>query len=545
MNIKDHFRLYRLIIILFILFAFFIRIPILKVRFFDPDEFQHLHGARQIYHGELPYRDYFEHHTPFLHFILAGLYPIFGEEIYILFVARALMMIFTGIILLLLYILGKTIYDTDVGLFGALFLSYIIMFLEKTIEVRPDVPAVVFWLASLIFMVKGLRKNSVSYSPRWYALSGISMGIAVMFTQKALFALAGLLIALTWMFFDRRTKISMGRSLKLIFIFIGSLMVPIILTFAYFYIRNGLWEFIYCNFIMNFQWKVKFTPFNYIKQLLRQNPFISAIGILSLLKATFRLYRREEITKGGFITVLCTYMLIFGLFIMPVPYRQYYQLFLPLLAIYCGMFFNEIAKVDFPGLISCVKRRKVSILSCVDTFITLILLSVGLFYALRLSKPAVLNSKNLYLILWLSLLVFAATAFAFNKGKYAAMFISMGIIAYPLNQTLAQLSQRNDAQLASVKHIMEITSPEDTVLGGWSGFGFLRQHAYYYFFLHGEMRAMLTDKEKSDDIIDNLERKRTKAVIYDGAIKAMPQKFQDYIKTHYIPSGHGNIYVRK
>jgi len=77
--IKDWFRPYRITILLFILIAFFLRIPILKVRYFDPDEFQHLHNARQIYYGEIPYRDYFDHHTPFLHFILARLYPVFGE----------------------------------------------------------------------------------------------------------------------------------------------------------------------------------------------------------------------------------------------------------------------------------------------------------------------------------------------------------------------------------------------------------------------------------------------------------------------------------
>jgi hypothetical protein len=57
------------------------------------------------------------------------------------------------------------------------------------------------------------------------------------------------------------------------------------------------------------------------------------------------------------------------------------------------------------------------------------------------------------------------------------------------------------------------------------------------------MRAMLTEKEESDDLINSLEEKRTRVVIYDGSIKALPKKVQEYISDKYKP-GHGNIWVR-
>ena len=92
---------------------------------------------------------------------------------------------------------------------------------------------------------------------------------------------------------------------------------------------------------------------------------------------------------------------------------------------------------------------------------------------------------------------------------------------------------------------MKSTSPDDAVLDGWSGYGFLRDHAYFYFFLHGEMQAMLSEKQKSDDLIESMEKKQAKLIIYDGAIKALPQKVQEYIAANYVASGHGNIWVRK
>ena len=125
------------------------------------------------------------------------------------------------------------------------------------------------------------------------------------------------------------------------------------------------------------------------------------------------------------------------------------------------------------------------------------------------------------------------------------LLISIGVIAYPFQQTVKQLSANNSGQLGNVQYIMDITSEDDTVLDGWSGYGFLRNHAYYYYFLHPEMRAMLSEKERSDDLIESLEKNRTKVIIYDAHVKDMHKKVQEYISANYVKSGHGNIHIRK
>ena len=99
MTFTRRFRQYRTIILLFISAALILRIPILKVRFFALDEFQHLHGTSQICHRQISYLNYFDYHTPSLHFILNGFYPIFGEIIRIVFGVHTLIMIFTKPIL--------------------------------------------------------------------------------------------------------------------------------------------------------------------------------------------------------------------------------------------------------------------------------------------------------------------------------------------------------------------------------------------------------------------------------------------------------------
>jgi hypothetical protein len=68
------------IALLLTLGAYFWRLHLLRVRGFDPDEFEHLHAAWYISKGMLPYRDFFEHHTPWLHFFLAPFFVFFDVE---------------------------------------------------------------------------------------------------------------------------------------------------------------------------------------------------------------------------------------------------------------------------------------------------------------------------------------------------------------------------------------------------------------------------------------------------------------------------------
>jgi len=548
-SIRELFRPYRVVILVFILIAFFLRIPILQVRSFDPDEFQHLHSARQIYHGEIPYRDYFDHHTPFLHFILSGLYPIVGEDINILFVARSLMLVFTTIILCLTFILARQLYGTDTGLFAVLFLSYVLIFLEKTIEIRPDLGAVTFWLASMIFMVKGIQ-TKVSW--KWHLLSGLSMGTAVMFTQKSIFGLPGIFIALVYPIIDRRVGVSWRKQRKQVLAFLGGIAAPVLLTCVFFLAHGALWQFINCNFIMNSQWKVRFSPTGYIKQMIQQNPFFPVMGLAGLLVNIVWLHRREEVARGIFIPVFCTISVLIGLFILPVPYRQYYLLFIPLLAIYSGFIIKKCMEFDF-------RKIEVSLRMIFSLFFAGLILGLviaNLVFALHTSKPALTHLNNvlkflhlkpnlLYLILWIPFFVSAVLAFIFGKRKYAFMLISIAIIIHPLDQMVAQLSQKNDGQLADIQYIMNVTDPSEAVLDGWSGYGFLRPSAYFCYFLHSEMRAMLNEKELTDDLIKSAEERNTKIVIYDGDLKALPQKTQDYITNNYMPAGQGNLYIRK
>ena len=150
-----------------IMISYSIRFRLLQMNKFNPDEFEHLHTAWCITKGLIPYRDFFEHHTPLFYYFLAPLVRLFQVEtsvddaISMIFFARTAMWMMTGGIVILTFYLGLAWRGWHVGLISAVFLMNAVMFLEKSLEIRPDVFALLCWMGSLVFLIYGLRSRDM------------------------------------------------------------------------------------------------------------------------------------------------------------------------------------------------------------------------------------------------------------------------------------------------------------------------------------------------------------------------------------------------
>src|SRR4051812_11726916 len=89
------------------------RIPVMFVRFYDPDELEHSHAAWSFFRGLLPYRDFFEHHTPWYYFMLSPFFRWFSVEQsfeharrFLIF-ARALSLGLTCLSVVLVFLIGR------------------------------------------------------------------------------------------------------------------------------------------------------------------------------------------------------------------------------------------------------------------------------------------------------------------------------------------------------------------------------------------------------------------------------------------------------
>ena len=108
--------------------------------------------------------------------------------------ARGLSLVLTALSVGLLFLVGRLGANRRVGLLAGLFLVAQPVVIQKTLEIRPDVPALPFFLGGLWFLLRGLQKQDEDPPARtlgWFLGGGLCLGAAIMCTQKMLFVLPG------------------------------------------------------------------------------------------------------------------------------------------------------------------------------------------------------------------------------------------------------------------------------------------------------------------------------------------------------------------
>lgn len=476
------------------------RIPVIPVRFFDQDELEHAHAAWSLFKGLLPYRDFFEHHTPWFYYALAPFFRWFAVDqsfesaMRFMSFARGLSLVLTALSVVLVFLLGRLAANRRVGLLAALFLAGQPAVIQKTLEIRPDVPALPFYLAGLWFLLRGLggpghrqdpadRQDSAAPRLRWFFGGGLCFGAAIMCTQKMLFILPGAFAGLGLWALAGGPRSSGGaatlrtRVPALLVVLVG-VAVPFAATWAAFAVQGGGHQFIHNNFLLNAKWRMHSG--RHIQKVLATSWLIVALGLVGAVVAMVRFSRARQRPYGD-VLLLCTLGgLIAGLGVVPAAYRQYYLMPLPIVSVFAAQ-----------GLCFLVEKAS-------ERF-----------------RP------------WL--LVGAAAVF----------------LIWPVVDLTRSFARRDEQQTARLRYVFEHTAPTDTVLDGWMGTAVFRPHPLYYFFMHGELRVMLTEGEK-DAYVDAFEsgRVRPALIALDQELVALGPRFVRFVRSNYV-SDDGLFYRRR
>jgi hypothetical protein len=521
------------------------------VREFDPDELEHLHGAWLISKGMLPYRDYFEHHTPGLHFLLApvswALQPETdpGRAFAMIFLSRGLMWLFTGVILFLTIRLGAALRDYRVGLVAAVLLLNVIMFSEKALEIRPDLLSVTFWLASLLSLLPLLREARPTARTRW-VWAGALLGAGVMCTQKLLFVLPGVSATLLWYLADPAARDAVRIRLGNIAAIAAGFSIPILVTMAYFAAHHGLSEFFTFNVMFNAGFKSGFTPYRGLMSLVEQNPLFVAFAVVGLAHILLGLRRAESSERGDAGLVLNSLGLFAGLWIIPVAYRQYYFMALPLWAL--------LAAVFLVGAIDTLADRRVWLgaprRDRMEWSVRGILLLFALGATLGESRPRLLGTYSLgpaiLPVFWGLAVVLMLVSLRRRAGAWALAVLVLASTVHPLAQVRYEFLWRNTQTLADIRYVLEHTSPSDSIFDGFTGLGVFRPHAFFYFPLTGDIMTMLPDVEKSR-IVEDLRTNRVSPalIVRDPTLLRLPPPFASILESQYKPVVRELLWRRK
>ncbi len=109
-------------------------------------------------------------------------------------------LIFAAVALLLTFALARLWRGSRAGWAAMPLLVTTAVFARRTIEIRPDVLAMVLWLGCLLALVRAVSDDALTAAsaPALFALSGALLGGAIMTNQKLLMAMPAFALAMLW-----------------------------------------------------------------------------------------------------------------------------------------------------------------------------------------------------------------------------------------------------------------------------------------------------------------------------------------------------------
>jgi len=526
------------------------RLWLLPVHVYGHDEVQHLHIAWCISNGMVLYRDFFDHHTPWYNYLLSGVMHLYDvstdieDTLRFMTHARVWSWIVTGGTLALVFRIACDWMNRHVAMLAIALLAGTVMFLDRTIEIRPDILALFFWMACLCSLLRAVQcgATEIRLAMRLLFFSGVAIGGALMCTQKLLFAGPGMAAAMIWYLFDRRLAMPvktrwMGFGLQVV-----GFILPLAATLMYYGARGAAYEFIECNFLMNAKWKITMPASLFGVLLLKQNPIQMAFAVSGIGWFGWHMFRRENARRGDYAIILPLLSLIAGLRIIPVPYKQYFLMMLPILSM--------LAAATMIGIVTHTTkafRRDRYKVTCWSVFAGIILFSiVAVGIKPSIGQSMIRNWPTGVLLLWVlgAGLIVILIKLRTNPYKTLVLMLIM-MTVHPIIQINGLFDNRNDEQKLVYRHVMEITEPTDIVFDGWPGRAWFRPHAWYYFFLHREMRYMIPEEEKQQLFEDLKSGKIAPTlVVLDKNVAALSPTVTAWFKVNYVHTGTDNVWRR-
>ena len=487
MNLRFRTKLVVLPMVLLIAVPFFLRLSLLKTRGFNPDELECIHWAWCVSKGMVPYRDYFDHHTPWFHFFLSSFFRFYdvervpAEAVAFLFMARTLTWVFAGAVLTATFLLGRSFRDARTGVVAALLLSNAAFFFSKSLEVRADVPAAALVVAAVHLALAGHRRavaGTCGAEVRLLA-SGLALGVATMLTQKVLFLGPGFALAAIWLLLDPRLSPPRRKRLVLVTLQTLGFLAPLGATLTWFASKNAFSHFIEANFLVNARWPgLDAGPF--LAEWMRQDPVYVLLGSVGLLYLTVKAFRPEALPRMEPLVALPMVSLLATLPIHTGMSYQHFLLILPLFSIYAAS-----------CLVDLTARYK--------------------------RAPEALLLIAAFLLSIVPLLRFRA---AFDRGNWGT--------------------------LQGIEYVLRNTSPRETTFDGFTGLGLFRPQTFYHHFQHPHAFALQSDEEHRE-MLEELESGRAlpKMIFWSHYLReAVTPEIAAFLERHYVESGLDPIRIR-
>jgi hypothetical protein len=503
----------------------------------DPDELEHLHAAFCVWHGEVPYRDFFEHHAPALYYLLRPAFELyeFGDpRISVLWDARALMY---GCSLATLWLTGRLARrwaGDRAGLLAMALLAWTTVFHSKGIELRPDVPA------TLLLLVAVSQFSFVTGGGSWrrFLSVGLLLGLAMLFTQKSIVPAAGIMVAACL-----ARLVSRSPELESAATVLARVIVPIAagvaivwgLTSALFATAGAVNDFWSSTWYQLWIWPVRSNRWEHFRPTLAGDLTVWVAAIIEIGIVLRKWHSSETWQQQRGAAAVVALVCILSLGFVKATYPQFYLLWMPLLA--------ALAATRIVAVCDRVTGRRI-VFAVIAMGACLVVVQSILWrrayfagFGGALPHLAEAESANVLVLLALAaaMVAIAVTA-ARRQGTAAVLLVAGAGMGYGLLRDIDTVLWSNREQVAVIKAVNRQVPIDGRILDGFTGYGVLRPHEWYYWWINEYSLALVPGDELQTGLLSRLEEHPPAAVLFDRNIERLPENVLDWIRANYQPA---------
>lgn len=540
---------------------------LLATRLYDPDELEHLHASVCVAGGLVPYRDFFEHHGPVTYYLSAPLVRLLGPVPELLTVNRIVSLLLTAGTLAATWLIARQLYNARAAVFALVWLSTLPPFVEKSVEWRPDVPAMFLVTWAAWFLVRpgrsvgvgaGSRTASDQQTSRIHKMfgnpgpalragsawsvglpAGLLLGLAAACTLKALPVAAGMALGALWIARaqrrDWRRQLAAG--------ILGFILVWLAI-WAAFGLADAGDDLVRCVLAYPLQWPADVPddaarPLAHFWGVKDSSPIHLGLGFLGLAGGLCRLPVQSSRRRGEAVVTLGCLVHLLSLAVMPTVYLQYYIVALPMLAsvaagIACGLW--ESARPRFAAA-PHAGWRWVPLATAAGAWV------VGTIGHSKALLQAALQGWPIHPYLLVDL---AAAALVIVAVLTIVLRIALGVRLLWSGLALVALGRiaiphvlwSGAAQRADLALVNRLVAPDQRVLDGFTGLGCLRPHALYWWWIN-QHSLRLMDRLGSVAEVERAIAAGTPAlVIVDEHIQTLGPPVRSALLARYRPLPH-------
>lgn len=521
----------------------------------DPDELEHLHAAYCVHLGMIPYRDFFEHHTPALYYLVQPLFQ-FDEGLPVLWGGRLLMWFCSLGTLWVTFLVGRLIAGTNGGLLAAALLAWTSIFFAKGIELRPDVPATLLLMIALWYCVR----QSESASWRRWCIPGILLGLATLFTQKAIVPAIGAAIGL---FAAGRSPVhaedvvsaALGKTdpplatrriKSLAGLTAGGVLIWIV-ALVPFASRHAAEPFLASTVVRLFHWSVRSPLWDYLRPALLSDTTIWCAATFGIVMGLCRSIRRRRIRHPESIIVGVVLFSTLSVVWVKARYAQYYLLWYPAMCLIAARWLRVAARLPISRKVLTCDATALFGLAALFCLTALRAVTQGPDGGLgRLYDQFRPLVATLLIVGPPAAIALVACLFIVRKRQRAAVTLLAAFgFWYAGARHLDNWFWSNREQVAAIEAVNRNVPLAGTVLDGFTGYGALRRHAWYYWWLNDYSLALVDSEQLDVDLMNRLVDAPPDVILFDENLQRLPADLTDWIRANYRPDAPAPIWVRR